>query len=363
MNILIYTSFNARSRDTESVMEAFVKQGNDVFLLTQTEKGPYHAACEQLGVKCFHHFVTKNNFLSYYLKHILFLTKFCRKNKIAVIYSHLENASLCAVIAQYFIKSKVVACRHIVNEAYLLKSKKFIIQNRITYLLAKYIIVVSNRSKQFMVDNEKIKERKITKINLAYNFNLFNQPNKETVTSIKQSSTNTFILVTACRLLAAKRPKLSIDIVAKLIESGFDCKLFLLGDGPQREELEKYINDKGLKDKITITGYVNNVLDYISASNIVIIPSLMDSSSVILKETGLMQKTAIICKGIGDADEYLSNEEVFLADADNFVKESVDFILNSSNEKIRDMGFRLKERIHEVFSIENIIKEYAKFNL
>ena len=59
MNILFYTPFNLRSRDTESLMEAFIQQGHKVLVLTQAEEGVYHENCRMLGVDVYTHVLTK----------------------------------------------------------------------------------------------------------------------------------------------------------------------------------------------------------------------------------------------------------------------------------------------------------------
>ena len=161
MNVLFYTPFNSRSRDTESVMQAFVSDGHTVFLLTQTQQGPYHEECRKLGVQVYSKLLTKSNPIVYFLRHSIYLFRFIKEYKIDIVYAHLETAALPAVLIQPFVKAKVVACRHIVDEAYLFKNKNFILLNKIVYRLARQVIKVSVRSKDFMINTEKTNSPKI----------------------------------------------------------------------------------------------------------------------------------------------------------------------------------------------------------
>ena len=61
MRFLFYTPFNLRSRDTESLMQAFINQTHEVFLLTQTEMGSYHEKFSSYGVKTFCYLTDKKN--------------------------------------------------------------------------------------------------------------------------------------------------------------------------------------------------------------------------------------------------------------------------------------------------------------
>lgn len=357
MRILFYTQFNSRSLDTESVMEALVNNAHEVFLLTQCKKGNYHIASEKLGVKTFEFTIPKSSFL-YFFKHALFLIKFCKKNNIDYVFSHLENASLSAVIAQFFIRAKVITFRHIVDEAYLLKSKRFILQNKIVYHLSKKIVVVSNRSKQFMVEIEKINQGKICVINLAYNFNLYSQPNEETVNIIKSTYNNNLIILTAGRLLDAKRPDVSISVVESLIKKKYNVKLLILGDGPNREKLQNLILKKNLQDYVYLLGFKNNIIDYLSACDILLHPSILDSSSVIIKEAGLLKKTVIACKEVGDVDEYFINGiNGYLVQKINPEEEILTIITNYINNP-NSVGENLHKDVLRLFSIENNFINY-----
>jgi len=363
MNLLFYTSFNERSRDTESLIESFYKQGHTLFVLTQTEKGIYHEYCQKVGAKTYSHNIPKKSFI-YFIKHAIFLIRFCKDNKIDIVYSHIENASLSAVLAQYFIKARVIACRHIIDEAYLLKSKKFILLNKLVYFLAKEIIVVSKRCKDHMVMIEGVSEKKIRIIYLAYNFNLYQQPNPKIVKEIKETYKANLLFITACRMIKPKRPEIAIEVVKKLIDDGIDAKLLLLGTGTYSTELESYIKKLNLSDRIFLLGFKSNIMDYLTACDALIHPSILDSSSVIIKEAGLCKKAVVTCSGIGDVDEYLINNiNSILVSKENSATEMYIAIKNQSNNLSQTFGTNLHQSVINRFSIENILPLYNIINV
>jgi glycosyltransferase involved in cell wall biosynthesis len=346
-------------------MEAFVAQGHSVMLLTQASRGLYHEACEKKGVKTFAKSISKNNSLVYFFRHAIYLTKFCRRNKIEVVYSHLENASLPAVLAQYFIKADVIACRHIIDEAFLMGSRKFIFLNKIVYSLAREIIVVSNRCKEFMTAKEKINPDKIKVIGLGYNFDLYDNPDPLMVNNIRKKCGGELLLLTACRLVRAKRPEISIYVVEKLRSNGINAKLIILGTGPMENELKQKVFSKNLGEHIYFPGFVSNVQDYLAACDLLLHPSIQDSSSVIIKEAGLNRKPVIACKGIGDVDDYLSNDEnAFLVSTQDTETEMVDTITKNyrQSEKLAKLGVALYNVIIQRFRISNAIEKYDQIH-
>lgn len=365
MKILFYTPFNLRSRDTESLMEAFVQQGHQVQLLTQAKKGIYQDSCRKLGVQVTNHVLEKKNSLIYFLKHTLYLISFCRKNKIDVVYAHLETAGLPAVLAQYFIKARVYACRHVIDEAYLFNSRRFVLMTKIVYRLAKHIIVVSQHCKEFMVQREKIRPEKIQVIFLAYNFNLYKAPDPEEVKKIKSRFPADLLMIVACRLVAPKRTELAINVTKRLIAKGIQARLIVLGSGPDSEKIKNYIDTLQASGYVFMEGFKLNVMDYLAASDLLIHPSLSDSSSVIIKEAGLNRKVVLACSGIGDVDDYLThNKTAMLVSVNNTEEEMLQaaYDLYHQQQKMAGMGSALHDLITERFSIHSILPVYDEIH-
>ena len=365
MNILFYTPFNLRSRDTESLMEAFVKQGHRVFLLTQAKEGIYQESCRWLGVEVSNYVIEKKNSFVYFLKHAAYLAGFCRKNKIDVVYAHLETAGLPAVMAQYFIRAKVFACRHVIDEAYLFNSRRFVIMTKIVYRLAKDIIVVSNHCKEFMVTREKIDPKKIRVIFLAYNFKLYKEPNPEEVSNIKSRFPSQLVLIVACRLVAPKRTELAINVTKRLVEKGIQAKLIVLGSGPDFEKIKNYIAATQASGYVFMEGFKLNVMDYLAAGDLLIHPSVSDSSSVIIKEAGRNRKVVVACAGIGDVDDYLTHNKtailVSTRDTENEMLQAIHDLYHQK-QKMTDMGNSLHDLITERFSIHSILPVYDEIH-
>ncbi len=364
MNILFYTPFNLRSRDTESLMQAFIAQKHEVFVLTQAPRGTYHEHCERYGARTFDHAVTTNR-LMFVLRQIVYLVKFVRRHKIDVIYAHLENASMIAVLAQYFMKARVISCRHVIEEPHFYNSRKYLFQVKLVNFLSRKIIVVSKRCKDFMIEVEKVRPSKIEVINLAYNFELYKAIDTQKVTEIKARHQGVLHFIMASRFIDNKRPFEAIYLVEQLKQRGIITHLMILGNGPLEKEIRQYISSHNLEKEITLYGYVDNVLDYFSAADILLVPSITESSSVVLKEAGLASITAIICKDVGDAEDYLQNaEEVFLVNKETFLNEAIHIATTYSENRgnLQMMGQALGRRVKERFSLAANIGCYAQFN-
>jgi glycosyltransferase involved in cell wall biosynthesis len=75
------------------------------------------------------------------------------------------------------------------------------------------------------------------------------------------------------RLSKEKDPIALLDVIEILRHRGFNGKLTLAGDGPERNILEKNVGERGLADVVKIPGYINDILPLLSEADILVNPS------------------------------------------------------------------------------------------
>ena len=287
---------------------------------------------------------------------------YCWRHRIDVMYAHLEPANFIAVLAQYFIRTRVIICRHHVDEARLYPFGKDL-SYKLTYKLAREIIVVSARAKQYMVDEEHVPANRIHHINLSYNFDLYTLPDTYHVKNIREQFSADVLLLSVCRLTQYKRPELAIEAVKKLRERGVDAKLIILGRGELMDSLQNQIKKYKFEQHVILAGYVNNVQDYLAATDFMIHPSLLESSCISLKEAGLLNLPIIVCKDIGDFNEVVEHRQNgFIVNPDRFVEESVSIISSHCKNKaeLAKIGQSLHATVLTLFDITKAAPYYEK---
>jgi len=363
--ILFYSPFNQRSRDTETLMIGFRQQGHQVISLSQQEGFVIHDLLRTHGVETYSYVLPgPRSGWWYYLRHRVYFIRFCWRHQVQVVYSHLEPANFVASIGQYFIRATAYLCRHHIDEGQLYHFDKDL-HYRLTYWLARHVIVVSDHARRYMIDREGIPAHKIQHINLAYDFNLYGRPDAQNAREIRIKVSAQVLLLSACRLTEYKRPALAIRTLDRLRCKGLDARLIILGKGEQYDQLQMLIRELGLQDFVTMPGYVSNVLDYMAAADFLLHPSVLDSSCVAVKEAGLAKLPVIACHGVGDFDDYLIHKQNgFLVDRDNFVNEAAEIILEHFQDQnhLRQLGENLEKIVLERFGVEDILRQYEQLN-
>jgi glycosyltransferase involved in cell wall biosynthesis len=358
--VLVYSTFIRRARDIETLIIEWRKQGNRVIALNFDAESDFTRFLASQGIETYSHVVMNPGSLRYTIRHAVKLIAFCWRHKIDVVFSHLDGPNFIAAISQYFVRAKVYVVRHNAEEAALYNYASNWTY-RLTYMLARKIIVVSEHAKLYMNRHEGVPKEKIQHINLGYDFSLYPMPKPELVVDIRRLYSQKILMVTVCRLTTYKRPEISIRLAKEMILRGYDAGLLILGEGPMKLELENMITSEGLRNSVFLIGHVSNVMDYIAAADVVVHPSTSESSNVVVKEAGLLSKVAIVCSGVGDFEDYLNDgKNCYMVEAERFVEQAVKILTDPAFDITKeDIGANLRHTILNQFDISQVLPKYS----
>lgn len=139
------------------------------------------------------------------------------------------------------------------------------------------------------------------------------------------------------RLVSAKAIDRLILVSKKLIENNFKHKMYIIGDGPERKELEKLIESLELKETFILMGEKENPYPYIKKSDYFLIPSLYEGYPTVALE-GIILEKRIISTDTGAKEA--------LKDYDNklIVKNSLDGLYDGIKTEIKNNKKILKHK-------------------
>lgn len=81
-----------------------------------------------------------------------------------------------------------------------------------------------------------------------------------------------------------KNHKFITRLFEAVLEKKSDCRLLLIGDGPNRKPVEEEIADKGLSSRIAMIPVTSEINGYMSAMDVFILPSLFEGLPVVSVE-------------------------------------------------------------------------------
>ncbi len=359
MLILIYYQNNKRTIFLESLCKELMRKGHHVLFLTMAEEDILHDKLQEYGIDTY----SMPSSVKGKFSQTKYLYSFCKKNKVEVILPHLQMANFQALLVGRFLGIQVFPCRHHIDGSFLIKSRNAQRLDKLVNFLSNKQIVVSEHAKRFMVEVEKANPKKITYIPLGYDFSLYKPADNSEVETIRQKLPNQLQIIMISRLIAPKRHIVAFRAVNKLIKEGLDIGIFVMDSGQELDNLKKFVVENNLQKHILFMGYQNHIMNYVDASDLLLLPSILESSNQVTKEVAIRGKTAIVTQGIGDFDEYIKHKQnAFLINQEN-AEEDIYQILKCIyyNKKcLPKMGEKLKQEVLKRFDIKYVAEQYCQ---
>ena len=163
------------------------------------------------------------------------------------------------------------------------------------------------------------------------------------------------------RLTKQKNHQLLIKLFEKLNQTNKLFYLYILGEGEERDKLEKEIKRLSLEDKIFLLGYKENVFPYILSSKAVISPSLWEDPGAVMIEAAFCNKTVISSDCQSGPKEFLMNNDAgFLfknGEIESLIKVFNEF-LKTDSKKIYEKKLLAKKnsKKYSIFSHYVVLK-------
>ncbi|NQX60383.1 glycosyltransferase [Paenibacillus qinlingensis] len=101
-------------------------------------------------------------------------------------------------------------------------------------------------------------------------------------------------IVSVGRLNYQKGFELAVESCKGLIQAGYPIKWYIIGEGEERESLERLIEKHELKDNFILLGIKENPYPYIREADIYVQPSKFEGKSIAIDEAKILQKPIVV---------------------------------------------------------------------
>jgi glycosyltransferase involved in cell wall biosynthesis len=295
-----------------------------------------------------------------------------RKNKINVIHSNTYVPVISAQLCSSLLQIPHIATVHDVyktsqkdfwktwsGQAGVSKSMGFLgplMERLVTKMPVATFHTVSEKSKQ---DMELLGVSKILVIP-----NGINPDDYQTSTTTKKNQA-----IFVGRLVFYKNLDVVINAFSKIIEKIPDARLIIVGNGPQKNHLEKLAESLGLKNNIFFTGIISDAekIHLISESQVLLNPSLIEGFGIVVLEGFACGKPVITSDSKPLSDLVRDSVDGYIVPATdiNFWADKIIDLL-SDDAKCAKMGQAGKQKVLSHYSIsklsDNMIQLYQSVN-
>lgn len=295
----------------------------------------------------------KDFFKAYYkLRYIL------NKFKPDIVHSHMFHSNILSRLLRLSTKvPKLICTAHSNNEGGKLRMLAY----RLTDNLADISTNVSEEAVKEFIHKGAVKSEKIVAIpNGVDTDKFFFDPNFREEKRSQLSIVNEKMILCVGRLDEPKDYPNLFSAIALLKEYRQDFKVFVVGDGPLKHQLNQLVKKLSIEKYVIFLGVRNDIKELMSAADVYVMSSAWEGLPMVILEAMACERFVIatdcggIRKAIGSCGVVVETKNV-----DELSKE-LDIALNMTIVQRSAIGFNARQRVKEKYSLSKNTDSYLK---
>lgn len=272
-----------------------------------------------------------------------------------LIITHLWWANTIGRIAAHLVgKKNTVSFEHNIYDN--VKTSKMFFTDKALQFWCKKIIAVSNAVKENLLKHG-IQKKRIDVVFNGINVKKYQDMDRMKARKILRINEADFVFLFVGRLIYQK----AVDVLIEAFSKAGSGKLFIVGQGADRKNLEELSDKLGALDKISFLGVRNDIPEILAASDCFVLPSRYEGLGIVVIEAMASGKPIVI-------SDFDAGKEMVVDGENGLVvhREDVEG-LSSAMKRIFNDGYlraRLSESAKksvEKFSIEKHVDAIMKY--
>lgn len=318
------------------------------------------------GMGCDHACLNKNKV--YDISVVLKLMRLLRSNKIDILNTHNTLACWYGNVAARLAGIPVVfTLRNVQSENYkfLFKKSYFyktaIIIDYLTMKIADKVVAVSERLRNYYIENMHVPWNKIIAINNAIDLEQFNveYDRQQIRMELGIGNRSDVIIGIVGDLVERKGHACLIDAARIIVQENNNVRFLIVGDGPLKHDLLRQIIKYDLSEFFIFTGHVKNAVPLFSIMDIFTLPSYAEGISRALLESMAMRIPSVCSAIDGNLEAIVDGETGFIFQTDDH-KSFADklLLLISDDGRRKVMGERARNKVEREFDMRSVSARY-----
>ena len=170
------------------------------------------------------------------------------------------------------------------------------------------------------------------------------------------------LLVHVSNFRPVKRPVDCVEILARVLAKGIKARLVMVGDGSERTNVEHRARCLKVFDSCVFVGKQPKIVDYLSAADVLLLPSEQESFGLAALEA-MACEVPVIASRVGGVPEVVEDGETgFLSEVGDVEKMANDAGKLLADPELRSkMGQRARESALSRYRTDLVIPRYIEF--
>ena len=182
-----------------------------------------------------------------------------------------------------------------------------LVDTSLNYLLNDELIYVSEKVCFAHVERHRVLKSRTRVIYPGIDLSRFSlAPEKEALRAALHVPGHQFVIVCVGRLALQKGQDILLAAASSLARQGFPFHLWLVGDGPERQNLESQAASLGLAHIVTFWGFQTDIPSLLQAADLFVLPSRYEAAPLAVLEA-LAAGLPVIASRVGEIPAWISD--------------------------------------------------------
>lgn len=124
-------------------------------------------------------------------------------------------------------------------------------------------------------------------------------------------------ILTVGRLSYEKGIDLSIQACSHLVQNNYDIRWYIIGEGPEEDNIRNMIQQNKLEDKVYLLGAKSNPYPYMNQCNIYVQPSRYEGKSIAIEEAKILCKPIVVTNYNSVTDQIINGVNGVIVNQNN----------------------------------------------
>lgn len=241
-----------------------------------------------------------------------------------IIHTHHYDPAVIGFLAtRLYPQTKLVVGRHYSDAIYRIPSKikrdvYLMVENAVNSAATR-IIVPSKYIREILVDWQGVAAEKVDVIYYGFDPEKYSLPREDEIKILRAEMDleGKFVIGTFARLHEEKGHRFLLEAVSQLSVELPRLVWLIVGDGPERRDLERRVAEKGLEGRVVFLGWRRDAIKLMAAIDVVVQPTLHEAFSQVMIEALWMKRPLIITEVSGAVDIIRDGENGILVPKEN----------------------------------------------
>lgn len=300
-------------------------------------------------------------------KHFFELRKIIKEEKIDLLHAHVWNPASCryAFSAASSRKTPIITTEHDPFKLSLIKD----IFKKNSLKKTKTIVTVSEANQKVLKKlYPEFKEKFVVIPNgidttwwHSQSLRFTDLDRKKIKEELFLANENSLIIISVAELHERKGLKYLIEAIPEVSVKFPNTKLVIVGEGPERSELEKLVKKFGIENHVILTGRQKEIPKLLKCADIFVLPSRREAFGLVILEA-MITGLPIIASETGGIPEIITDKKTgILVKPENSSAISAALIdLIAHPEKRQKLSAAGEKLVHEKFEAKKMAEEYEK---